>query len=391
MRQGGGGGGGAPPTDQTTNFFWILVMIIGGVLVAWWLDKSLIVHVIFSIKSVEVKFLLVFANAISAVANFLHLPAPTGTMKLKYWLHYMQSQPVTDVKFSDLGVVVHEVGEYLKYPVTLLCVAGSLFLYFRHGSSRFRKTYNLKSLKSAEVENWPQIVPVLKKDLVKQPLDDGPWAMSMQPLYFAKKYNLIEVVKNDKDEYVYQIKRGLAQRAFVMQLGPRWTSAQHLPIHLKALFVMFMARIHRQREYSEQLIKQIAISASSGKLNFSGVEEKVKEFQNSSVVAWLAKRHAYVSTLMSTLLDICRTDGVLASAEFLWLKPLDRKMWYVLNGVGRQTAFSEVAGVFAHWLAEKKTGTALKVPMVKEAVNGLEAAVKEILYVAEGDEWRSVD
>jgi len=83
---------------------------------------------------------------------------------------------------------------------------------------------------------------------------------------------------------------------------------------------------------------------------------------------------------MATLLELARTDGVLATAEFLWLKPIDRPLWYMLNSVGRQTAFPEIAGVFAHWVAEKRLDRPLKVPMVEEAVKALEMAMKEIKY-----------
>lgn len=84
--------------------------------------------------------------------------------------------------------------------------------------------------------------------------------------------------------------------------------------------------------------------------------------------------------MLPSLLEFARQDGVLPSAEFLWLKPLDRRLWFLLNCVGRQTPFAEIAGAFAHWKAEKEFGKPLTVPMVEEAVNGLEIAVKEIIY-----------
>jgi intracellular multiplication protein IcmP len=48
--------------------------------------------------------------------------------------------------------------------------------------------------------------------------------------------------------------------------------------------------------------------------------------------------------------------------------------------VGRQTAFVEIAGIFAHWVAEKEAGRKLLVPMVDEATKALEATLKEIVY-----------
>jgi len=40
----------------------------------------------------------------------------------------------------------------------------------------------------------------------------------------------------------------------------------------------------------------------------------------------------------------------------------------------------EIAGPFAHWLAEKELGKAILVPMVEEATNALDIALKEIIY-----------
>jgi intracellular multiplication protein IcmP len=93
--------------------------------------------------------------------------------------------------------------------------------------------------------------------------------------------------------------------------------------------------------------------------------------------------HGYIVTAMASLLVASREAGVLSTAEILWLKTTDRRMWYMLNSVGRYTAMGEIAGAFAHWLAEKKLGLPLVVPMVEEAVKGLELALSDILYKPE--------
>jgi len=83
---------------------------------------------------------------------------------------------------------------------------------------------------------------------------------------------------------------------------------------------------------------------------------------------------------MASMLEEARADGVVASSDFLWLKPMDRKLWYTLNCVGRQTPFAEVAGIFAHWLAEKEVNRKLFVPTVEKATNALELALKDVVY-----------
>ena len=58
----------------------------------------------------------------------------------------------------------------------------------------------------------------------------------------------------------------------------------------------------------------------------------------------------------------------------------------MLNSVGRQVPFPEVAGPFAHWIAERLVAHKLNVPMVEEAVKALEVAIKDIVYVPDDNE-----
>ena len=69
--------------------------------------------------------------------------------------------------------------------------------------------------------------------------------------------------------------------------------------------------------------------------------------------------------------------------EFLWLKPMDRRLWYMLNCVGRQTPYSEAGGPFAHWRAEKVMGRRCLVPMIDEAIKGLEIAIRQVKQTPE--------
>ena len=52
----------------------------------------------------------------------------------------------------------------------------------------------------------------------------------------------------------------------------------------------------------------------------------------------------------------------------------------MLNSVGRQVSFTEVAGPFGHWKVEKRLRRPLKTPMLDEAITALEAGVAEIIY-----------
>lgn len=375
-------------TDQTANFFWLLVIITLGVLTVWWLEKSLVVAVIFFIRHYEMMVEKAVVDGVNFVGAWFGAPH-MNTPRLDYWQHFMAVADKKKVLFPQITAISSEFGRWFRYPVMATLLGLAVFMWFHNRASRFRHSYNMHSLKKCEVENWPQITPVLSLNLLKQNLDKGPWAMAKLPLDFCKEHNLLKLTQDQEQRKVWRLKTGQAERLMVLQMGPLWQGAQSLPIHIKALLVIFVARALRDHDVANDLLSQIAASAAHGKLDFSGVSELLDKYQHSKVITWLEKRYAYVGTMMAGMLEVARTDGVLATAEFLWLKPVDRRLWYILNSVGRQTPVVEVAGLFAHWLAEKKIQRPLRAPMVKEAVVALETCVKDILYVGDEERWHT--
>jgi len=163
-----------------------------------------------------------------------------------------------------------------------------------------------------------------------------------------------------------------------MQLGPLFAGTQRLPPYMKALFAAFAARLNGDTKGGEML-KQLNLSSTT-QLNFEGVDALLKKHEGTKLVQQILSGHSYMLTVMASMLEGARQDGVQAASDFLWLKPIDRRLWYVLNNVGRQTPWCEAAGVFAHWIAEKEIGRGLRIPMVEEATNALELALKDIIY-----------
>ncbi len=374
-------------TDQGHNFFWLLAIILGAVILVWIFRPDWIITPVFWIRIHEIDMINWILAGWTKIANGLHLPVPS-TKLLHAVKNFMVHSVPKNVKFHTFGQINVYVGHWTRWPSAVILLAMAWFMYFRHAVNKFTHFYNMKTLKKYESGNWPQITPVLSLDLVKEDPEKGPWAMAKLPLDFCKQNNLAKIEEKD-GKHVWILARGPTYRIFAMQMGALWRDVEALPIHVQALAVIFVARAHHDRDVAHQLLTQISASAASGKLDFSGVGELVQKYKDSKVIKWLRRRHAYVGTLMPSLLEIARADGVLATAEFLWLKPLDRWLWYILNGVGRQTAVVEVAGVYSHWLAEKKLKRPLKTPMVKTAVNALEEDLTDTLFVHEDERWHT--
>lgn len=367
--QGGGGG----QSDNSMGMIWGIAAIFAVLGVIWYIFKKQLVAFYLHIKLYE--------------ADFLSLFFPEKYNQIKASISSALLDPAK-VSFTDIMSLGSQVGDYLRYPFILILLVLAVLIYFGNTTRSFKRAYQMRELAELEKDNWPQIAAVLHQDLLQQDIDKGPWAMALTPMQFCKRFRLLDEVRpqrregmsrKDWDRIDVVLRRGDANKVFALQLGPLWKNVESLPPHTKALFAVFAARLNADTQPAMNLLLQLNRSPAN-KLNMAGVDELLKKHINSKGVQEIVQTHAYVYTVMASMLEGAREDGVQASADFLWLKPIDRKLWYTLNTVGRQTPFVEVAGIFAHWVAELEAGKKLLVPMVEEATKAIEIALTEVVY-----------
>ena len=358
--------------DGSTAILWAIAAIFVILGLMWYVFKEQIISGYLALKLWELRGL-----------SFVTRNENIATLQ-----NVIQSANHATLRFDDVVSMGQMVGTYLRIPLTAIMGALMFIVYFGNSTRLFKTTYSMKVLAQSEKVNWPQIGPVLGLDLVHTDIDKGPWAMAMTPIQFCRKYNLIEefrrprqegVSRKEGDKVEVMLRRGEANKVFALQLGPRWEGISRLPPYSKALFAIFAARINADTKTAYNLIMQLNRSIIN-KVDYRGVDALIKKHEGSKIVKQILSSHAYVLTMMAAMITAARLDGVQATADFLWLKPLDRRLWYVLNTMGRQTPFVEAAGPFAHWLSEKEAGRKLIVPMVEGATTALEIALKAMVY-----------
>jgi len=367
-------------SDNSSALLWMTTAFLATLGGIWYGFHNQIVSYYFIVKIYEI-------DLITFITTHLHMTPDPSLYDLRAAMISARDAPA-NVKFMDVLYAGDAVGRHIRIPLAVLLAICAVIVYTGNTTRVFKRAYSMKDLANAEVTNWPMIKPVLGLDLIKTDIDTGPWAMAMTPVQFCKRFRLLEEVRpqrepgmnrKDWDRVDVVLKRGDANKLFALQLGPLWRGTANLPPYMRALFAIFAARMNADTPPATKLLAQLSRS-SSGQLNFDGVDELLKKHENSKLVQKVVQSHAYVTTVMASMLQGAREDGVQASADFLWLKPMDRRLWYTLNTVGRQTPFIEVAGVFAHWVAEKEAGRKLLVPMVEEATNAVELALKDVVY-----------
>lgn len=380
-QQGGGQQGG----ENAYTLLWVLAGVTIFALLIWYFFQVQLI-----------KFFLVLKKFQLLIVTFF-----TDNKAVSAWLEWIDQAQVLlaqgSVDFMTVdaaGKLSTVVGNYWQYGVCPILAIMAIVMWRGHATMRFNRAHNMNTLAEQEQKNWPQIAPIVNTNLVEEDINQGPWAMAMNPMQFAKKHKLLDIEyisdpaapwRADKIPKA-KIKKDRAFQVFATQLGPLWDGVDKLPKHIKALYAVFLARAEHQPEKARKYLDILAASAARGDLDTSLSNEYIKKYGNCKAAKRCLEKHAYVATVMASMLELARLDGVLASADFLWLKAVDRRLWYVLNTVGRQVAPCEIAGIFAHWLAEKEMSRPLSVPLIDEAVNALEIAINNTIYVPDEDE-----
>lgn len=360
--------GGSGQTDNSLAPLWIAGLVILAGVIFWYKAHGYIVAVIFKINILQ-----------GLLINFFMHDA-----KLANNIYIMQTIDPNTVSWSEMITFCESVGDFFRYPAIVVTCLLAIYLYRSNITLRFRRMHNMKTLRSQEQHNWPAIMPITKHDINEEDVNKGPWAMALSPLEFALKYNLLR--KDDAildnplpgEEMTAGIRKSDAKRVFTLQLGPYWESLDHCPPHTYALIAVFLSRINRDKDSASLILETIDKTYATGKPDFSVAKPILKKYRDCQEIKTIVNKHAYLLTVVASLIEEARLDGVVPSSEFLWLKTVDRRLWYMLNSIGRQTPFTEVAGPFAHWKAEKAMGRRSLVPMIDEATKALEAAIKEV-------------
>lgn len=393
---GQGGGGQEQPGGNSYYILWLvaLLVFIGGVI--WWAFAH----------QLKTAFIAVRLYELIAIHSFLGLFSPDlpwigetiqglfASVGRNLDAAYLLNPENLTIEMADTLNLM--TGEYLRYPLAIFLLILSLVILKTNVQMRLKKKYDMKSLARQEQINWPQIKIATKVDILNEDLDSGPWSMALTPMQFSKKNRLVAVEfadvsatqfsKMQAAEFKVILDRARAERAFAAQLGRGWHGVENMAPHRRALLAIFFARANRDAKVALSLLSQLANSAADGQLDCSGADELWKKHFKTKKIQEMCAMHAYEFTVFISALLLAREDGVVASCDFLWIKPIDRRLWYVINNVGRQTPAVEVGGIFCHWYHEMALKRPLSAPRIDGAVEALNIALSDVIYIPDEKE-----
>jgi len=281
------------------------------------------------------------------------------------------------------GRTMHMIGTITMAPMQkpFIVMLGMMALWcaVNGPGTQFRRKFNVDSLLTVQAKNFPVIAPFVKFNPAEQkPRPPGspvpstlpPFAEALGPEEWIA-YNQIPIPDGNLDE-------SATYRSFARQLGGRWKGVMHLPTHKQVLLAAFCLKSVREREEADDILGELARCWSHKKgLKLSRkilVRSKkiLRSRSLASVILPQANQHAFQSTAMVRALATAREEGgVMAPAQFVWLRAYDRTLWYPLNNLGRQSFHMEAIGAMAHYRAEKQTGRPIPKPKLDGAVESI--------------------
>lgn len=288
---------------------------------------------------------------------------------------------LTEAQLTDdnMAVIATLAMAPIKLPVAILLGLLGLWCLKCGPGTNNRRKMNLDSLIGTQAKNFPVIAPFVKFNPSKQPPRAPGAPVPAELPLFAEAlgpeewlaYNSIPIPDGNVD-------RQASYMAFAQQLGPRWAGWEKLPPYKQILLACFCLKASRKRKEADSMIGRIAqcwsfekgLNLKSDRKLLGDARAVLRNKELSSLVLRRANQHAFHSTAMLRALATAREEGgVLAPAQFVWLRAFDRTLWYPLNNLGRQAFHMEAFGAMAHYKIEKMTQRPIPRPKVEAAID----------------------
>ena len=254
------------------------------------------------------------------------------------------------LKLVDISVLVglsSWMGTYYRWPLLVL-MGWFAWKTWRHPIIHLHTAHTFESLIRYQSLTWKEIVPVANLDLCE---DTSPaWRPARRCVDLAKENGLIHArLLKLEEAWIFLGK----------QLGERFTMAGMKP-HEQALFAVFAARIARDKKESAALLNNLNESCrKTGLPDCAVAKDMFEKYRVDKRVLAKIKGFGYTRTvLFQMLVEARRYDGKLPTSNFIWLKPVDRTLWYALDRAPvdverfQVAVFAEGMAVASQWQAE---------------------------------------
>lgn len=306
---------------------------------------------------------------------------PWGRIALNYaqWYKIIPSIP-RDQLSPDVLSRISTLAMYpFRYIFTLLLMYLAFWALFKGPKTSYRTKMDLNALIKRQSGVFPAIAPFVTFNPANQPPRPPGAPVPADLPGFAEALGPEEwIAYHDVPVPDGKVDPDAAARAFAKQLGAPWRGPMHLAPYRQVLLAAFCLKSVRKRVDADAMIGELARSWSHDrglKISPKLLREARRILRNRDLSGKLmakCNQHAYENTALMRALQVAREEGgVLAPAQFVWLREHDRTLWYPLNNLGRQAYHMEALGAMCHYKAEKMTSRPIPRPKTEDAVTAI--------------------
>lgn len=308
--------------------------------------------------------------------GIVYMPAKFGD-----WRKIANARTRENLNPGEIRVMTYIALTVWRIPLAIMVGLFCLWIVFYGPTSLYHRSLSLETLINDQARTFRIIQPFLKFNPSKLPVRAPGAPVPAELPIFAEAlgpeewlaYNEIPMRDGIPD-------RNAVEAAFAQQLGGRWKGPLSLPNELQILLAAFCLKAARKRDEAEEMLGRLAccwdhktglrLSRERGLLSQARKVLKNKSLSERTLAN--CNRHAFVATALVRALDTARSEGgVLAPAQFVWLRAHNRKLWYPLNNLGRTAFHAEALGVASHYRSEKQVGRPIPMPRMADAYDGL--------------------
>ncbi len=294
------------------------------------------------------------------------------------------------VQFDQLVRLYRNIGTEFLYPAMALVLGLAGLCFVRAGNARFTRAFDLEKLMAEQAKTSRSTAAFVGRNLTLSGVRTGDPRPADPALHVSEW--IARYAQRDG-----RFNEASARRELFRQLGEEWKGRSTASPTARCMLAVFALHGAGRREEAAGLLGLLSEGLPVDKADGGAGPAEPLAFDpktlavadrvlaETKVSVWAIEimdaHHFATPGLMSVLNAARLRSGVLAPAQFAFLKLVDRRLWYALHALGFEadgllahphpSQRVEAIGARAHWAAERAVRAPIPTPEFDAAITSI--------------------
>jgi len=291
------------------------------------------------------------------------------------------------VQFDQLVRLYRNIGTEFLYPAMALVLGLAGLCFVRGGNARFTRAFDIEKLMAEQAKTSRSTAAFVGRRLTLSGVRTGDPRPADSALHVSEW--IARYAQRDG-----RFHEASARRELVRQLGAEWKGRSKASPTVRCMLAAIALHGAERREDAAGLLGLLSEGLPVDKADSGDGPQEPLAFDprtlsvadrvlgETKVSVWaieIMDAHHFTTPGLMSVLNAARSrSGVLAPAQFAFLKLVDRRLWYALHALGFEadglidhphpSQRVEAIGARAHWAAERAVGVPMPTPEFDAAI-----------------------